>query len=80
MLYNSFSLVICFIHSISSVYMSIPVSQFISPLPLSPLVFFMSVPLFLLLQIRSIPFFLDFTYMNEYMIFVFLFLTSLHSI
>ena len=77
MLCNSFSSVTCLIHGISSVYMSVPVPQFISPPPLSPSVLFMSVPLFLLLQIRSIPFFLDSTYTNEYMIFVFLFLTSL---
>ena len=37
-LYNRYSLVICFIHSISSVYVSIPVSQFLPPLPLFPLV------------------------------------------
>ena len=36
-LYSRFSLVIYFIHSINSVYMSIPISQFIPPL-LSPLV------------------------------------------
>ena len=31
-LYSRFSLVICFIHSISSVYMSIPISQVIPPI------------------------------------------------
>ena len=30
-LYSRFSLVICFIYSINSVYMSIPISQFIPP-------------------------------------------------
>ena len=39
-LYSRFSLVIYFIHSINSVYLSIPISQFISPPPLSPLVQF----------------------------------------
>ena len=51
MLYSRFSLVICFIHSISGVYTSIPISQLIPPLPLSPLVsvylFSTSVSLFL---------------------------------
>ena len=51
MLYSRVSLVIYFIHSINVVYTSIPISQFIPPLPLSPLVsvhlFFMSVSLFL---------------------------------
>ena len=51
MLYSRVSLVIYFIHSINGVYTSIPISQFIPPLPLSPLVsvhlFFMSVSLFL---------------------------------
>ena len=49
---SRFSLVIYFIHSINNVYMSIPISQFIPPLPVPPLVsiylFSMAVSLFLL--------------------------------
>ena len=51
-LYSRFSLVIYFIHSINSVYMSIPISQFIPPSPPFPLasirLFSTSVSLFLL--------------------------------
>ena len=61
-LYSQFSLIIYFIHSISSVYMSIPISQFIPPSSFPPLVsihFFLYVCVSIsALQIRSsIPFF-----------------------
>ena len=76
-LYSRFPLAIYFIHG--SVYMSIPISQFtLPPLPLcvhmSILYVCVSIPA---LKISSsLPFFLDSTYMCQYTIFVFLFLTS----
>ena len=64
MLYNSFSLVNYFIHSISSVYMSIPTSQY-PPFPTDIHMFVLYVCVSIsALQIRSsIPFFLDSVYM-----------------
>ena len=79
-LYSSFPLAIYLTHS--SVYMPIPISQFIPPpLPLpyahmSVLYTFVSIPA---LHIGSPAYrlsFLDSTYMRSYMIFVLLFLTS----
>ena len=37
MLSRVFSLLVCFMHSINSVCVSVPISQFLLPLPLSPL-------------------------------------------
>ena len=67
MLYSRFSLVIYFIHHINSVYMSVPISQFIpSPLPLlvSIHLFSKSVSLFLLANKIIYTIFLDSTYMR----------------
>ena len=78
-----FLLVIHFIHI--SVYMSIPISQFITPPPTHPRGFptlvsicfcSTSVSQFLLCKLVHQYHFLGSTYMRQYMIFVFLFLTS----
>ena len=69
MLYSRFSVVVYFIHSISTVYMPIPTSHFV-PTPLLPLVpmrlFPMSVSLFFALQTGSSVPFLNVLFSAEY--------------
>ena len=72
---SRFSLVIYFIHSISSVYMSIPVSQFI---PLSLLLCYSCSLCLYFCFANNITYniFLFSTHKHQYRIFAFLFLTS----
>ena len=80
-LYSRFLLVICFIHI--SVYMSIPISQFITPPPPPPLLpYICSLHLCLYFCLANwfiCTIFLDSTYMRSYTIFVFLF-SDFHSV
>ena len=78
-LYSMFPSVIHFIHSINNVYVSIPVSQFLSPHPFPPWYpYICSLCLFLYFCFATKIIwiiFLDSRYMRYYTIFAFLFLT-----
>ena len=78
-LYSRFSLVIYFIHSINSAYMSIPISQFIPTppfLPWNPYIHSLCLSLYFCFANKFICIvLLDSTYKQYYTIFVFLFLT-----